>query len=299
MIKQQLCRVFLRSMKELHLYPLIPDKLFLQLLYRRVFDKELNLENPKTYNEKLQWMKLYGRDPLYTKLVDKYEVKKWVADKIGDQYIIPTLGVWDSFDDIDFEALPNQFVLKCTHDSGGVVIVKDKSKFKINDARRKINTCMKRNYFWDGREWPYKNVKPRIIAEKFMSFGDVSKNDIPDYKFYGFDGKVTALMIATDRQSGHTKFDFFDRDFNFLPFRWGHDHAVLRPSKPENYDQMIEIAEKLSVGFPHVRVDLYNINGKIYFGELTFTHWSGFCPFEPEEWDYKFGSWITLPTVSK
>lgn len=292
MIKQQICRIAIRGAKILHLDHAIPDKQYLQLLYRRVFDKKLHLDNPLSFNEKLQWLKLYNRNPLYTKLVDKYEVKKYIAEKIGEQYIIPTLGVWDNFDDIDFDSLPNQFVLKCTHDSGGLVIVKDKSKFDKDTANKKINKCLKRNYYWQGREWPYKDVKPRIIAEKFISFGE--EGDIPDYKFYGFNGKVTALMVATERQSGHTKFDFFDNNFNYLPFRWGHDHASVRPTKPENFNKMLDIASVLSKGFPHIRVDLYNVNGNIYFGELTFTHWSGMCPFEPEEWDYKFGSWIEL-----
>lgn len=295
MISQQLCRVFLWLTNTLRLSNYIPDRFYLQLLYRRVFGKKLNLLNPITYNEKLQWLKLYNRNPLYSRLVDKYEVKKWVENRIGAQYLIPTIGVWNEFDEIDFEKLPNQFVLKCTHDSGGVIIVNNKSELNIVNAREKINRCLKRNYFWPGREWPYKNVTPRIIAEDYISFKDSDLSGIPDYKFFCFDGKVNALLVATDRQAGDTKFDFFDNKFTPLPFRWGHDHARVTPGKPKNFDQMVRIAETLSKGFPHVRVDLYNCDGMVYFGELTFTHWSGFCPFEPEEWDSRFGEWINLP----
>lgn len=272
---------------------LISDKFLLKNLYRVRMGKKLRLNNPQTYNEKLQWLKLYDRKPEYTKMVDKYEVKEYVAEKIGEEYIIPTLGVWERFEDIDFEKLPDQFVLKCTHDSGGLAICTNKETFDFEGAKEKINRCLKRNYFWRSREWPYKNVKPRVIAETYME--DAKTGELPDYKFFCFDGKVKAMFIATERQSDEeTKFDFFDENFNHLPFTNGHPNAEKMPEKPEHFEEMKELAEKLSVGIPQVRVDFYEVNGKIYFGELTFFHWSGMMPFEPEEWDYKLGQEIKL-----
>ncbi len=275
----------------------LSDETFLRLVYRGRMGKKLNLDNPRTYNEKLQFLKLYNRNPLYTTLVDKYEVKKYVADIIGDEYIIPTLGVWDNFDDIDFDKLPNQFVLKCTHDSGGLVICKDKSKLDMEKAKKKINQSLNKNYYYQNREWPYKDVKPRIIAEEYME--DAKTAELRDYKFFSFDGKTEVLFIATERQvkGEETKFDFFDMDYNHLPFINGHPNAKVLPEKPENFDKMRELSEKLSKGIPQVRVDFYDVDGKIYFGEMTFFHWSGMKPFEPEEWDYKFGEYINLPYV--
>jgi hypothetical protein len=273
----------------------LSDKKFLKLEYYACVGKKLNLDNPQTYNEKLQWLKLYDRKPEYTEMVDKYSAKKYVADRIGEEYIIPTLGAWDSFDEIDFNSLPEQFVLKCTHDSGGLVICKDKSTFDIQKAKEKIEKSLKRDYFYVHREWPYKNVKKQIIAEKYME--DTETAELRDYKFFTFDGKVKALFIATDRQNEkeETKFDFFDENYNHLDIRNGHPNANEIPHKPLNFELMKELAEKLSKGIPHLRVDFYEVNGKVYFGELTFSHWSGLVPFEPDEWDRTFGSWIELP----
>ena len=273
---------------------LFPDKLYLKLLFRLKMGKNLDLNQPKTYSEKLQWLKLYDRNPLYTSLVDKSLVKEYVSKIVGDEYIIPTLGVWNNFEQIDFCQLPNQFVLKCTHDSGGLVICKDKSKFDIENARNIINKSLKFKYYKSYREWPYKNVVPRIIAETYM---EDETGELKDYKFFCFDGKVKALFIASDRQKKgeDTKFDFFDREFNHLPFTNGHPNASVLPQKPHMFEKMVNLAETLSKGFPHVRVDLYEVGEKIYFGELTFFHWSGFVPFNPEIWDYKFGEWLQLP----
>lgn len=273
----------------------LSDTVYLKLAYRASVHKKLDLKDPKTFNEKLQWLKLYDRKPEYTKMVDKCEAKKYVAELIGEEYIIPTLGVWDRVEDIDFEALPNQFVLKCTHDSGGLVVCKDKSSLDIEAVRIKLNKCLKRNYYWHGREWPYKNVKPRIIAEKYME--DAVTEELRDYKFFCFNGVAKALFIATERQDSNneTKFDFFDMDFKHLDFTNGHPNADVLPKKPENFDQMRVLAEKLSKNVPHLRADFYEVNGKVYFGELTFSHWSGMVAFEPEKWDYKFGEWIELP----
>ncbi|CDA34176.1 uncharacterized protein BN700_00624 [Firmicutes bacterium CAG:536] len=277
----------------------IPDDIYLKKEFKVRMGKELNLNNPQTFNEKIQWLKLYDRHPEYTMMVDKYAAKQYVASKIGDEYIIPTLGVWTKFDDIDFDKLPNKFVLKCTHDSGGLVICKDKSTLDIAAAKRKIEHCLKRKYYYIHREWPYKNVPPRIIAEKYMTDNvNTSTNEtLKDYKFYCFDGKVRFLMINSDRNfKTSTKADYFDRDFNWLDFTWGYEHANVRPVKPDCFDEMIAISEKLSKGLPHVRVDLYECNGQIYFGELTFYDGSGFDKIEPIEWDYKIGKMLKLPS---
>lgn len=270
------------------------DEKYLKIAYKIRMGKELNLQQPKTYSEKLQWLKLYDRKQIYTDLVDKYQVKKIVANIIGENYIIPTLGVWDRAEDIDFDVLPDQFVLKCTHDSGGLVICKDKKKLDKAAAVKKLNACLKHNFYYAQREWPYKNVKPRIIAEKYME--DNETHELRDYKFFAFDGRVKALFIASDRGSKEeTKFDFFDENFNHLPFTNGHPNADIIPKKPQQFELMKELASKLSKKIPQVRVDFYEVNGKVYFGEITFFHWSGMTPFEPEEWDYKFGEWIELP----
>lgn len=271
------------------------DKSYLKISYRLKCGKRLNLKNPKTFNEKIQWLKLYDRKPEYITMVDKCEVKKYVASLIGEEYIIPTLGVWDRFDDIDFSTLPEQFVLKCTHDSGGLVICRDKKKFDWNKAKDKIERSMKRNYFYGGREWPYKDVKPRIIAEKYME--DDKTSELRDYKFFCFSGVAKALFIATERQKEgeEVKFDFFDMEFQHMDLRQGHPNAKKWPCKPEKFDEMCMLAEKLSQDIPQLRCDFYEVNGKVYFGELTFSHFGGTVPFEPEEWDATFGSWIELP----
>lgn len=279
----------------LKLLNLLSDEAYLKFAFRAKVGKKLDLKDPKTYNEKLQWLKLYNRKPEYTQMVDKYGVKEYVANAIGEEYIIPTLGVWDSFDEIDFDKLPDQFVLKCTHDSGGLVICRDKSKLDKIAAKKKIERSLKTNYYLHGREWPYKNVKPRIIAEQYME--DEKTQELRDYKFFAFDGEVKALFIASDRFAGgeETKFDFFDENFNHLPFTNGHPNANVLPEKPEMFEEMKELAAKLGEGIPQARIDFYEVNGKIYFGEITFFHWGGMKPFKPEEWDYKFGEWIKLP----
>ncbi len=272
---------------------IIPDKIYLKLKYFYVFHKKLNLKNPTTYNEKLQWLKLYDRDQKYTKMVDKYAAKEYVSSIIGKEYIIPTLGVYDKFDEIIFEKLPNQFVIKCTHDSCGLVIVKDKKRLNMKSVKKKINKCLKNNYYYSGREWPYKNVKPRIIIEPYLE--EKKYGELRDYKFFTFSGKVKYLFIATNRQGeGETYFDFFDKEFNHLEIINGHPMNPNVPDKPKNFNKMIELSEKLSKGLKHLRVDFYEVDGKIYFGELTFFHFSGFKSFNPNEWDTKFGNLIKL-----
>lgn len=274
---------------------LLPDKIYLQIYYRRIFGRKLNLKEPKTFNEKIQWLKLYDRNPTYSKMVDKYEAKNYVENKIGKEYIIPTLGVWEEFDKINFSELPNQFVLKTTHDSGGVVIVKDKDKMNLVKTKKIIEDSLNNNYYLQGREWPYKNVKHRIIAEKYMV--DESGYELKDYKFFCFNGIAKVMFIDSDRQNTNeeTKFDFFDMEFNHLPFTNGHPNSNKIIIKPKSFEKMKKLAEILSEGIPQVRIDFYDINGNIYFGEMTFSHWSGFVPFIPDEWDYRLGSMINLP----
>lgn len=271
-----------------------PEKYLQRMFYKRM-GYELNLQNPQTYNEKLQWMKLYDHNLLYTKLVDKYEVKHYVSDTIGSQYIIPTIGVWDKVHDIDFEKLPNQFVLKCTHDSGGLVICKDKNSFDTSKAKKILKKSLKRNFYYMGFEWPYKDVKPRIIAETYME--DSKTKELRDYKFFCFNGVVKALFIATERQKEgeDVKFDFFDANFNHLPFRQGHENAEEVPEKPICFEEMKRLASILSKNMPQVRVDFYEVDGKVYFGEMTFFHHGGWTPFEPSKWDNIFGAWLILP----
>ena len=271
---------------------LLPDKLYLKLKFRLHMNKWMDFDNPQTFNEKLQWLKLNDRNPLYVSMVDKVDTKKYVASIIGEEHIIPTLGVYNSFEEIDFDKLPNQFVLKCSHDSGGVIICKDKSQLDMDNARKVLSNGLKRNYYYQTREWPYKNVKPRIIAEQFMV--DESGIELKDYKYYCFDGKVKMMFVATGRPYD-TRFDFFDTNFNHLPVKQGYDWADKPISKPLGFDEMISLAEKLSKNIPHVRIDFYDINGQIYFGEMTFFDSSGWTPLEPVEWDYKMGSWINLP----
>lgn len=280
-------------------YYCCPDKIYLNKKFKEVFGRDINWKNPTTFNEKLQWLKIYDRNPLYTQLVDKYEVRKYIAEKIGKQYLIPCLGVWDRFEDINFDGLPNQFVLKCTHDSNSVIVCKNKREFDMNLARIKLNSHLKRNFYYNAREWPYKNVKPRIIAEQYME--DEKTHELRDYKIFAFQGVVRALFIASDRQNSNeqVKFDFFDSEFNHLDIKQGHPNSEILPERPANLQEMIRLSEEVSKDFPEVRIDFYECNGKTYFGEITFFHHSGFVAFDPNEWDLTFGNWIELPKKGK
>ena len=272
----------------------LSDKTYIKLMYYARMGRKINLNDPQTLNEKLNWLKINNRNPLYTQLVDKYEVKNYIAEKLGEEYVIPALGVWDKFEDIDFGTLPDRFVLKCTHDSGGLVICKDKRTFDVQKAKEKINKSLKNNYYYHGREWPYKNVKPRIIAEEYLS--PLGEEGLIEYKIFCFNGK--AKMVLVCKGPAHTPLrtnDYCDMDLNRLPFTCLFPNSVGELKEPKNYEKMIEIAEKLSENIPQVRIDLYNIDGQIYFGEMTFFHNSGFCAFEPNEWDEKLGEWIELP----
>lgn len=296
---KELKRLLIYNISKSSISHIIPDKMFLKIQYKSVFGKKLNLKNPKTFNEKLQWLKLYDRNPEYCKFVDKYEVKKYISEKIGEQYIIPTLGVWDKFEDIDFDLLPNQFVLKCTHDSGSVVICRDKANFDISAAKKKIESKLSSNLFWHGREWPYKNVKPRIIAEEYME--DASSEDLKDYKFYCFNGEPRFLYLSHGLSNHATgRISYLTLDWEREPFK-RNDFAPFEdlPPKPANYELMIEFCKQLSKDIPFLRVDFYDINGQLYFGELTFFPGSGFTKFEPVEWDEKIGDWLDISKVTK
>lgn len=280
-------------LSSLSLFKDMNDEEYLKKLFKCHMKRELNLDNPQTFNEKLQWLKLYDRKPEYTTMVDKYAVKKYVADIIGEEYIIPTLGVWNHFDEIDFDKLPNQFVLKCTHDSGGIVICTDKSNLDLKAAKKKIEKCLKRNYYWSSREWPYKDVKPRIIAEPYME--DSKAYELIDYKFMCFNGEVKCSFTCSERFSEDgLKVTFFDKDWNVMPFERHYPASKNPPKKPINYDKMIQFSEQLSKGILFVRVDFYEINGQLFFGELTFYPGGGFEEFTPEEWDYKLGDFLKL-----
>lgn len=277
----------------------LPDKPYLELRYYGQMRKRLDLERPRTFNEKIQWLKLHDRNPLYTELVDKYEVRRHIADVLGGESLIPLVGgPWDSFEEIDFEALPDQFVLKCTHDSGGLVICRDKSKLDKAAAEEKINGSLARNYFYNCREWPYKNVKPRIIAEAYMEDGGGALG-LTDYKFFCFNGKPKMLYVSEGLEDHATaSISFYDLEGNSMPFRRS-DYKPLDGALalPGNFPELLAAAEKLAgmVGSAFVRIDLYSILGKMYFSEVTFSPCGGMMPLEPEEWDLKLGQWLELP----
>jgi len=269
------------------------DEAYLKMIYKVHFGTALNLEQPKLYNEKLQWLKLYDRKPEYTTMVDKCEAKKYVADIIGQEYIIPTLGVWDRFDDIDFDSLPEQFVLKCTHDSGGLVIVRDKSCLDREKARKKIENSLRKNYYFSAREWPYKDVKPRIIAEPYLE--DKILGELRDYKFFLFNGVIDNVCVCKDRHIGQTKFLHYDVDWNRLYYQWNEPELERELEKPAAFEDMKEIARKLAEGFSHLRVDLYDVEGKVYFSELTFFDQAGFGTDINVETNEKWGDLLQLP----
>lgn len=276
--------------------PIVPDKSYLRVKYYLRMGKRLNLNNPKTFNEKIQWLKIYGRTDINRIMSDKYLVKEFISKEIGDRYVIPLIGVWSSVDEINFDELPDKFVLKCNHNSGtGMVICKDKSLLNIEDVKKGLKKGLKEDYFPISREYAYKNIPRRIIAEEYME--DKKTHELRDYKFFCFDGVPKALFIASGRLKGEhsVTFDFFDMDYNHLPFTNGHPNSTIPIEKPDCFEEMKSLASRLSRGIPHVRVDFYEVNGRVYFGEFTFSHWGGFMPFVPEKWDEILGNWINLP----
>lgn len=277
----------------------LSDERYLQLLYWLSFGKNLNLKQPLTFNEKLQWLKIYDRRPIYVQMVDKVSAKELVAAIIGAEYVIPTLGVWDSPNEIDFDTLPERFVLKTTHDSGGIRII-DKSKgFDRDEIRAFLWKHFKNDLFRSQREWPYKTVKPRVLAEVYME--DSKTGELRDYKVFVFGGEAKTVHIATGRQSADrpTAFDFFDRDFRHMDFeKGGYPNADPLPEKPQHLELMFKLAERLAGELPFLRVDFFEADGRVYFGEFTFYPGSGFSGFKPEKWDAVFGSWLTLPLMN-
>lgn len=277
------------------LAPLISnDELYVKLDYFFAYKHRLNLDNPQLYGEKLQWLKLYDRNPVYSMMVDKYVVKEYIGKLIGPEHIIPTLGVWERFDDIDFDELPNQFVLKCTHDSGGLVICKDKLNLDIDKTRIKISKCLKRNYFIGTREYPYKNVKPRVLAEKYME--DNLTQALVDYKVLCFNGRAKLIELYLGRYSKNLTLDFYDTNWvktTLSQGTFGPNSDVDYP-RPVNLERMIELSEVIAKDMAHCRVDWYEINGRLFFGEITFYDGSGLSPFDDIKDELVLGSWIDL-----
>ena len=272
----------------------VPSKMWLSYRFKSRMGYKMDWKNPKTYNEKLQWLKLYNRNPEYTRIVDKNEFKNYIAEKLGKEYVIPTIGKWDKFDEINFNELPDKFVLKCTHDSGGIVICKDKSKLDIKQARDKISKCLKENYYDVSREWPYKNVKSCIIAEEYLDLPE----GLTEYKLFSFNGRAEIILVC--KGIAHTPDrtnTFYDRDFNKLPIQSLLPNQIEEEIKPDEYEQLLAIADKLSEGIPQVRVDFYIYKGQIYIGEMTFFHNSGMHKINPKEWDLKMGDMINLDIV--
>lgn len=275
--------------------PFISDERYLKLKFRQKMGYPLNLEHPRTFNEKLQWLKLHDRRPEYTTMVDKVAAKQWVADRIGEEHIIPTLGVWDDPDEIDFDALPDQFVLKCNHNSGlGMCICTDKSKLDIPRVKKELRKGLRQNYYLTGREWPYKDVPRKILAEQYMV--DESGTELKDYKVFNFDGEPKLIQVDFDRFAEHKR-NLYTTDWEYI------EAAIEFPSVPERQfdrprclEKMLELAKKLAGGVPHLRTDFYCIDDRVYFGELTFYHGSGCERFEPAAFGIEVGSWLTLPS---
>lgn len=273
---------------------LLPDKLYLQLMFFKHHHRFINFEKPTTFNEKIQYLKLYNRKSEYTEMVDKYLVKKYVADKIGNEYVIPTLGSWNCVNDIVFEKLPNQFVLKWNHDSGSIVICRDKKNFDVENAKKKLLGGEISNGFWYGREWPYKNVIPKLIAEPYLS-DDAKSDSLTDYKIHCFNGIPKVFLVCQNRFTTGLVDDFYDVDWNLLavhrPFA---KQSAFSMQKPATLEQMLEFAKILSANLPFARIDFYEVSGKLYFGEITLYPASGFLPFVPREWDEKFGDMLNV-----
>lgn len=296
--RSQIKVAFISNLAKTKISHLIPDKIMLKMQFRLLMDMKLDLEHPKTFNEKLQWLKLYDRNPKTIELVDKYKVREYVELKIGEEYLIPLIGVWNDYESINFDSLPNEFVIKCTHDSGSVVVCEDKNKIDLDKVKDKIKHGLKNNMFWHGREWPYKNVKPRIIVEKFMK--DYKTDELRDYKFFCFGGDVKFFKIDYDRFTYH-RANYYSKSGELLPF----GEKICPPDysrsikMPVNLEKMIELAEILSSGYCFMRVDFYEVNNKIYFGELTFFPASGLSAFTDNSWDYEIGSYVKLPQKRK
>lgn len=269
----------------------IPTKPYIKMVYRIKTGKKLNLENPVTLCDKLNWLKINDIHPEYTRMVDKVALHDVIKEKLGEDICIPMLGAWEHYSDIDFDKLPDKFVLKCNHDSGSVKIITDKSKINHDELNKFFEARLKMNPYNIGREYPYKDVKPMIMAEEYMVPED--KSDIDDYKFFCFNGKPEVCLVVTGRAKD-CRNDIFDMDFNLLDIDRVHPHSDVPIEKPETFDEMKELAAKLSKGIKMVRIDLYEINGKVYFGEFTFFPAGGFHLMKPDKWEKYFGDLIDL-----
>ncbi|MCQ2802422.1 MAG: glycosyl transferase [Bacilli bacterium] len=275
----------------------INDKTYLKICYKIETGERLNLKQPKTFNEKLQWLKLYYRKKDFSTMVDKYDVKKIISEKIGEQYVIPSIGIYNSFDEIDFDILPNQFVIKLTHNSGGVVICKNKNEFEPGLYKEKFKNLMKQNYFYRGREWPYKNVKPRILVETYMKDGNYDV--LPVYKVLNFGGEPKLIQVILNDKTKNETVDYYDVNWKKLDIRQNFPNSSIVLPKPKKLDEILNLARKLSADFPHIRTDFYIINNKVYFSEYTFFSDCGFKKFIPNNWDLTLGNLIELPPVIK
>ncbi len=276
------------------IFKFLPDKLYLKIIFRLRVGMKLNLKNPKTFNEKIQWLKINDRNDSYTNLVDKIKVKSIVEKIIGKEYVIPTLGIYDKFEDIDFDILPNRFIIKCNHNSGGVIVVNDKSKIDKSKLSKHFNKLLKENYYYVGREYPYKNIKSKILIEANIQ-SDNNDEQIDDYKLMCFNGKVKCSFVCSNRNTkGGLCVNFYDENWNPMPFERHYKKNINEFPMPKTYNKMVELAEKLSKNIKFVRVDFYVVDDKIYFGEMTFYPGSGVEEFNPVEWDYILGDWIDL-----
>ncbi len=271
----------------------LSDKSFIELIYRLRMGKRLNLDNPKTFTEKLQWLKLYDHNPMYTIMADKIGMRRFVEERLGCGYTVPLVGVYDGFKEIGLEKLPSQFVMKTSHDSGSYIVCRDKAAFDFKAARKAMTRSLRRNYYKRTREWQYKDIVPKIVVEEFLSDGNEA---LTDYKFFCFNGKCEFLYIMpdTDRSSPQA---ILDAEFRKLPFGMEDNPASSMPEKPSCFEEMKRIAQVLSHGIPFLRVDMYLVNGKVYVGELTFYHYGGYIPFSPPEWDEKIGDLLDLDGV--
>lgn len=270
----------------------VSDEIYLKIIYRARLGKKLNLQNPKTFNEKIQWMKLHCREQQPGFLTDKYLVKKYVADRVGERYLIPTIGIWNSFDAIDFESLPKQFVLKCTHDSGTVVVCRDKNKLDRDNIRKRFENALRRNYYTEGREISYKYIEPRIMAEEYVQ--DMASANLTVYKIMCFGGEPKLIKVICDDHTDTQTIDFMDTDWKKVRLKQNFPNRDGELPKPRKLDEMLSVAKELSKDFAYLRVDLYEAGEKIYFSEISFFSDSGFAPFYPEEWDEKLGGWVHL-----
>ncbi|MBQ8524644.1 MAG: glycosyl transferase [Clostridia bacterium] len=305
-VKKLLCDKNYRVIKlaKAGVYNYMNDEKYLKKIYRARMGRTLDLENPELFSEKLQWLKLYDHNPLYTQLVDKYRVREYIAEKVGEEYLVPLLGVWEDPDEIDFDALPERFVLKCNHNSGtGMCICRDKSKLNVDAVKKKLKKGLREDFYLRHREWPYKNVPRRIIAEKLLTLTSdpLAKNGLDDYRFYCFHGDPKLIYVY---QAGTLDFgnkpsiascNIFNSNWEQLPFRQKSPSAPIPPSPPSGLGKMLELSKQLSAGCPFMRVDFYEIDGHLYVGELTLYPGGGLATFNPPEWDRKIGKWLTLP----